>query len=620
MTLRVPRVVQAAVAIFTLFTFLVLAPALHAETERHHALSLIGKPKYGPDFTHFKYVNPDAPKGGKVRMSATGTFDSLNPFILKGTPAAGTGFIYDQLMDSSFDEPSTGYGLIAEWVTYPDDFSSATFKLRDEARWHDGKPITPEDVIFSMTALKKGHPFYAQYYKNVSKVEKTGDREVTFHFDVKDNRELPMIVGELTVLPKHYWTGKDANGEPRDIGKTTLEPPLGSGAYRIKDVNAGRSITLERVNDYWAKKLPVKVGQDNFDEIRFDYFRDSTVAFEAFKADKLDYYRDTSAKNWATAYDFKAAKNKWVKRDRIELKRGQPMQAFVLNTRRDKFKDPRVRRAFNYAFDFEWAKKNLFYDQYERTSSYFQNTELASSGLPEGRELEILNEVKDQIPPEVFTKPYTNPKTDGSGRMRGNLRKATKLFNEAGWVVKDRKLVNKKTGEQMSADFLLVSPLFERIVQPYMRNLERLGIKTSLRVVDVPQYRRRLDTFDFDIVVSSFPQSQSPGNEQRDFWGSAAADKDGSRNLIGIKDPAVDKLIDKIIFADDRAELVAATHALDRVLLWNNYVVPQWYIPYARVAYWDRFGRPEQLPSQSVGFPTVWWWDDASASKLASVK
>ncbi len=617
MTLRVPRVLHAALAVFVL---LVLSPALHAETERHHALSLIGTPKYPADFKHFDYVNPNAPKGGKVRLSATGTFNSLNPFILKGDSAAGVGFIYESLFEQSFDEPGTAYALLAEWISYPDDFSSATFKLREEARWHDGKPVTPEDVIFSMNALKKGHPFYAQYYKNVDKVEKTGDREVTFRFNVKDNRELPFIVGELTILPEHYWTAKDANGTPRDITKTTLEPPLGSGPYRIKNVNTGRSITFERVDDYWGADLPVKAGKDNYDEIRYEYFRDATVAFEAFKADKLDFYNERSAKNWATGYDFKAAKNDWVKRELMELKRGQPMQAFVFNLRRDQFKDPRVRRAFNYAFDFEWANKNLFYDQYRRVDSYFQNTELASSELPEGRELEILTEVKGQIPPDVFTQPYANPKTDGSGRMRANLRKATKLFNEAGWEVKDRKLVNKKTGEQMKADFLLVSPLFERIVQPYMRNLERLGIKTSMRVVDVPQYRRRLDTFDFDIVVASFPQSQSPGNEQRDFWGSAAADEDGSRNLIGIKDPAIDKLIDKIIFAKDRAELVAATRALDRVLLWNNYVVPQWYAPYSRVAYWDRFGHPKNMPSQSVGFPTIWWWDDASASKLASAK
>ncbi len=617
MALRIPRVLLAFIAFLTISA---LATSLKAEQTRHHALSLIGTPKYPADFKHFDYVNPNAPKAGAVRLHATGTFNSLNPFILKGDSAAGIGLIYDQLMETSLEEPSTVYGSLAEWVTFPDDFSSATYKLRDEARWHDGKPVTPEDVIFSMGTLKAGHPFYAQYYKNVVKLEKTGDREVTFHFDVKDNRELPMIVGELTILPKHYWTGKDANGNTRDISKTTLEPPLGSGPYRIKEVNAGRSITLERVKDYWASKLPVKLGQDNFDSIRYEYFRDSTVAFEAFKADKLDYYQETSSKNWATGYDFPAARNKWIKRELVELKRGQPMQAFVLNTRNDNFKDPRVRRAFNLAFDFEWANKNLFYDQYKRVSSYFQNTELASSGLPEGRELEILNEVKDQIPPEVFTKPYTNPKTDGSGRMRHNFRTATKLFNEAGWVVKDRKLVNKKTGGQMSASFLLVSPQFERIVQPYMRNLERLGIKTSLRVVDVPQYRRRLDTFDFDIVVGNFGQSQSPGNEQRDFWGSAAADKDGSRNLIGIKNPAVDTLIDKIIFAKDRADLVAATRALDRVLLWNNYVVPQWFAPNSRVAHWDRFGHPNQLPPLSVGFPTVWWWDQVSAAKLASAK
>ncbi len=376
---------------------------------------------------------------------------------------------------------------------------------------------------------------------------------------------------------------------------------------------------MERVKDYWAKDLPVKAGQNNFDEIRFEYYRDATVAFEAFKADRLDYFRETSSKNWATGYDFKAAKNKWIKRELIELKRGQAMQAFVFNTRHEKFKDPRVRRAFGYAFDFEWANKNLFYGQYKRVTSYFQNTELASSGLPKGQELEILNVVKGQVPGEVFTTPYSNPVSDGSGSIRKNMREALKLFKSAGWNVKDRKLLNAK-GEQMEADFLLVSPQFERIVQPYMRNLERLGIKTSLRVVDVPQYRRRLDTFDFGIIVGNFGQSQSPGNEQRNFWGSASADENGSRNLIGIKNPAIDKLIDKIIFARDRAELVAATNALDRVLLWNHYVVPQWFAPYARVAHWDRFGHPEKFPAQSVGFPSVWWWNDEAAKKLAAVK
>ena len=606
--------------IISLLGLAVLIPPASAAKLRHHALSLIGEPQYPADFTNFKWVNPNAPKGGSVRMSAIGSFDSLNPFILKGVSATGVGLIYDRLMDTSLDEPSTAYGLLAEYATFPEDFSSATFKLREGARWHDGKPVTPEDVIFSLESLKKGHPFYGQYYKNVVKAEKTGPREVTFTFDVKNNRELPMIVGELTILPKHYWTSKDADGNPRDITKTTLTPPLGSGPYRIKEVKPGRSISLERVKDYWAAKLPVKLGQDNFDEIRFEYYRDSTVAFEAFKADRLDFYNESSSKNWATGYDIKTVKMGLLKRQLVELKRGQSMQAFVLNTRSEKFQDRRVRRAFNLAFDFEWANKNLFYGQYRRTSSFFQNTELASSGLPEGLELEILNEIRDQVPPEVFTKPYVNPVSDASGSIRKNLRAATKLLKAAGWSIKDRKLVNDKTGQQMTASFLLVSPLFERIVQPYSRNLERLGIKVSLRVVDPPQYTRRLDSFDFDIIVASFGQSQSPGNEQRGYWGSEAADKKGSRNLIGIKNPAIDKLIDKIIFAKDRAELVAATRAMDRVLLWNNYVIPQWYAPFSRLAYWDRFGQPKTLPSQSVGFPGIWWWDEDAAKKLAEAK
>jgi len=614
-----PRIRHLLVLAVTLAGLAALLHPALAQTERHHALSLIGTPNYGPDFTHFDYVNPDAPKGGTVRMSAIGSFDSLNPFILKGVSGAGVGLIYDRLMDTSLDEPSTAYGLLAEWVSYPQDYSSATFKLRAGARWHDGKPVSVDDVIFSLGALKKGHPFYGQYYKNVVKAERSGPREVTFTFDVKNNHELPMIIGELTILPKHYWTSADADGKPRDITRTTLKPPLGSGPYRISQVKPGRSITFKRVRDYWGQDLPVKKGHDNFDEIRFEYFRDSTVAFEAFKADGLDFYRDTSSKNWATGYDIKSVKNGFLKRELVELKRGQSMQAFVFNTRHEKFQDPRVRRAFNYAFDFEWANKNLFYNQYKRVASYFQNTELASSGLPQGRELEILNEIRDQVPGEVFTTPYANPVSDGSGSIRKNLRAAIKLLKAAGWNVKDRKLLNAR-GQQMTADFLLVSPLFERIVQPYARNLERLGIKISLRIVDSPQYSRRLDSFDYDIIVGNFGQSQSPGNEQRNYWGSAAATKNGSRNLIGIQNPAIDKLIDMIIFARDRAELVAVTRAMDRVLLWNHYLVPQWYAPYSRIAYWDRFGHRKTLPSQSVGFPDVWWWNETAANKLAEAK
>jgi microcin C transport system substrate-binding protein len=430
-----------------------------------------------------------------------------------------------------------------------------------------------------------------------------------------------MIMGQLTVLPKHYWTGKNAAGMERDPLKTTLEAPLGSGPYRIKQVSPGRAISYERVADYWGKDLPVNRGQWNFDEIRFEYYRDETVAFESFKAGNLDYHQETSAKNWATAYDFAAVREGWIKLQEVPVKSGQSMQCFVLNLRRPQFQDRRVRQAFNLVFDFEWANKNLFYGQYARVGSYFQGSELASSQkLPEGRELEILNEVKDGVPAEVFTSVHANPVNNGPDDVRANLRKAVALLKEAGYEVKNGALINPKTGEQLKVEFLLVSPLFERIVQPYIANLQRLGIKASIRMVDSAQYARRLDGFDYDIVVGNFAQSDSPGNEQRDFWGSEAADRHGSRNLIGVKDKAIDKLVDHVIFAKDREELVAATNALDRVLLWNDFVVPQWYSPTVRIAYWNRFGQPKTLPALTPGFMQVWWYDKEKAEALPGAR
>jgi microcin C transport system substrate-binding protein len=594
-----------------------LATSARTEPQHRHALSLIGTPEYPADFAHFNFVNPDAPKGGIVRIGEVGSFDSLNPVLYRGEAAGGLGLVYENLMADSIDEPSTSYGLIAEWASYPDDFSSVTFKLRDNARWQDGTPITVDDVIYSLEVNKQANPRMALYYKNVAKAEATGDREVTFSFDVKGNRELPMIMGQLTILPKHYWTGKDANGEQRDPMKTTMEPPLGSGPYRIKQMSAGRSIAYERVPDYWGKDLPVNKGQWNYDEIRFEYYRDETVAFESFKAGNLDYHQETSAKNWAAAYDFAAVRDGYVKRQEVELKSAQSMQCFVLNLRHPQFADRRVRQAFSLAFDFEWANKNLFYGQYARVGSFFQNSDLAApAALPEGRELEILNEVKDGVPAEVFTEMHANPVNNTPDDMRNNLRKAVELLKQAGYAVKDGVLVNTKTGQPLTVEFLLVSPLFERIVQPYLHNLERLGIKGTLRMVDSAQYTRRLNAFDYDIVVGNFSQSDSPGNEQRDFWGSDAAGREGSRNLIGVKDPAIDKLVDRVIFAKDREELVAATHALDRVLLWNDFVVPQWYSPKARIAYWDRYGQPEMLPGLTPGFLQVWWFDQAKADRL----
>lgn len=586
----------------------------------HHAVSLVGAPKMAADFKHFDWVNPDAPKGGTLRQYADGTFDTLNPFSDKGVKAAGLGMIYDSLMAASSDEPSTEYGLIAECVTYSDDFSSATFKLRPAAKFHDGKPVTVEDVIFTFDQLKKVNPFYAFYYKNVVKAEKTGDHAVTFTFDSKGNRELPMIVGELSVLPKHYWDGKTANGEARDLDKTTVEPPLGSGAYKIKSFETSRKITYERVADYWAKDLPVMRGQYNFDTVEWTYYRDRTPAFEDFKTGQMDLWVENQAGAWATQYDFEALKNGLVKKEAIPVQRVAPMQAFVFNTRRKQFQDPRVRQAFGLLFNFEEANKKLFYDLYVRVGSYFENSELRSTGLPEGRELEILNEVKDALPPEVFTTEWKNTVNKEQGDYRKNQQAAMKLLNAAGWTLGPDRALKNAGGEQMTAEFLIDSDTFQRIILPYVKDLETLGIKASVRVVDSAQYKQREDKRDFDVIVDNFAQSVSPGNEQRQFWGSESADKDASRNTIGVKNPAIDKLIDKVVFAKDRAELVAATKALDRVLLWNFYVVPHWHYPYERLAYWDMFGRPEKLPSQTSAPMQVWWIDAGKAKAVDAGK
>ncbi|MBO6635340.1 extracellular solute-binding protein [Parvibaculum sp.] len=573
-----------------------------------HGSSLFGELKYGPDFRHFDYVNPEAPKGGEVRYGAFGSFDSLNGFIVKGQAAAGINLIYDTLMTSSLDEPASEYGLVAESVRHPKDFSSVTYTLRPQARWHDGEKITPDDVIWTFETLKKNHPFYNAYYANVVNAEKTAEHEVTFTFNQTGNRELPLIVGQLPVLPEHYWTGKTAKGEQRVFSETTLEPPLGSGPYRIADVSPGRSITYERVADYWAKDLPVNVGTNNFGKVRFEYYRDTTVALQALKGDRVDFRMENSAKDWATEYDVASVRKGNLIKAEIPDENAAGMQSFAFNIRRGKFQDPRVREAFNWAFDFEWMNKNLFYGQYRRTDSYFANSELASGGLPEGRELTILKEHEESLPPEIFTEPYEVPKTDGSGNNRANLRKATRLLEEAGWTVKDGKLTNSE-GEVMTVEFLIGQPTFERVVAPYIQSLKRLGIAATIRPVDTAQYQNRVDNRDFDIIVQTFPQSLSPGNEQRDFWGCDAAEAPGSRNVIGICDPVIEKLIDRVIYATSRKELIAATHALDRVLLAGHYVVPQWHLSYHRLAYWSRLKHPENMPPYSTGFPAIWWMD-----------
>jgi microcin C transport system substrate-binding protein len=589
-----------------------------AEKVWRHGLSLFGGTKYPAGFEHFDYVNTAAPKGGSVRMIAFGAFDNFNPVVagVKGTLGGGTDLLFETLMVPALDEVATDYGLLAEAASYPDDFSSVTYRLRANAKWHDGAPMTPEDVIYSFNAFKTNSPQFSAYYQHVVKAEQTADRDVTFTFDAPGNRELPQIVDQLVVLPKHWFEATDRSGKKRDITATTLEAPVGSGPYRIKEFVPGRSIVMERVKDYWGKGLPVNIGRDNFDELRFEYFRDTTVALEAFKADQADWRDENSAKNWATAYDFPAVADKRVVLEEFPIRNIGWGQGFAFNTRRPKFADPRVRRAFNLAYDFEEMNKQLFYGQYRRITSFFDGTELASSGVPSGLELDILNTVRNEVPPELFATAYKNPVNGNPEAVRANLREAARLLREAGWEIRNQKLVNAKTGEPMTVEFLAEDPGDERLVLFYKPALERLGMTVSLRNVDDAQYQNRLRQWDFDVTSALWAESLSPGNEQREFWGSKSADNPGSRNLIGIKNPAVDKLIDRVIFARSREELVAATRALDRVLMWNNYMIPQFNYPFIRSARWDRFGHPEKMPEYGLsGFPTVWWWDAARAAK-----
>jgi microcin C transport system substrate-binding protein len=583
-----------------------------------HALSLFGEIKYPADFKRFDYVNPEAPKGGTARTISLGTFDNFNIVVagVKGSLAPAAVQIYQSLMERSLDEVATEYGLLAEAASHSDDFAWAVYRLRKEARWHDGKPVTPEDVIFSLEALKKNSPMYASYYRHVVKAEKSGELDVKFTFDSAGNRELPHIVGELIVLPKHYWEGTDKEGRKRDVSQTTLEPPLGSGPYRIGDFVAGRSVRLERVKDYWGANLPVQTGQNNFDELRFEFFRDNLIALEAFKADQVDWIAENSAKQWATAYDFPAMAEKRTIKEEFPVRDSGRMQAFVFNLRREQFKDARLRRAFNFAFDFEEMNKQLFYGQYTRINSYFEGTDLACSGLPQGEELAILETVRDKVPAEVFTTPYQNPVGGSAEAVRANLREGMRLLKEAGYEIRDRKLVDA-AGKPVTVEMLVQDPSGERIVLFYKPSLERIGVTATVRVVDSAQYENRLRNFDYDMIIDTWGESLSPGNEQREYWGSQAADTPGSRNAIGIKNPAVDALIERVIFAKSRSELVAATHALDRVLLWNFYVVPQFTYPYARYARWDRFSHAELPKYGRSGLPALWWFDTDKAAKMA---
>ena len=584
-------------------------PAMADETPRH-GMSMYGDLKYPPDFKHFEYANPNAPKGGTVRMASIGTYDTLNPFTLKGVPAAGAGLLFQTLTVNSGDEPFSEYGVIAESFIVPKDRSWVAFNLRPQAKFNDGSPVTPDDVVFTFETLKtKGAPFYRTYYGDVMKAEATGPHQVRFTFRANDNPELPLIVGQMPVLPRAYWAN-------RDFEKTTLEAPLGSGPYVVESADAGRSITYRRVEKHWSDDIPALKGQYNFARIRYDYYRDSTVSLEAFKGGEYDYRQENVAKDWATGYDAPAVTEGLIRREEIANEQPTGMQGFVFNIRRPIFADPRVREAIAHAFDFEWTNRTLFYGAYARTRSYFSNSELASTGLPGPAELAILEPFRGQIPDEVFTKAYAPPTTDGSGNLRDNLRIAFDLLKAAGWVIKDRRLVHEKTGEAMAFEILLSQPTWERIALPFAKNLERLGIQARVRTVDTAQYQKRMETFDYDVTVEVFGQSLSPGNEQRDMWSSAAAKVEGSRNTIGIASPAIDKLLELVINAPDRQALIDRTRALDRVLLWGHYTIPNWHLRAWRIAYWDRFARPAVTAKYSLGFLATWWVDPAKDAAL----
>jgi len=586
------------------------APVIHAESgDARHAVALYDEPKYPAGFEHLDYANPDAPKGGDVRLSQIGTFDSLNPFIVKGSTAAGIMGLFDTLTYHSDDEAFTEYGLIAESIEIPPDRAWVAFTLRPEARFHDGSPITVGDVIWTFETLKeRGHPFYRSYYANVVRAEQAGERRVKFSFDTRNNRELPLIVGQMPVLSKRYWS-------EHGFEETTLDPPLGSGPYRVESVEPGRSITYRRVRDYWGADLAVNRGRDNFDTIRYDYYRDATVALEAFKAGEYDFRLENVAKSWANGYDSPALSEGLIRMEKIPHQIPTGMQAFWFNTRRAIFQDRRVRWALAHAFDFEWTNRHLFHGAYTRTRSYFSNSELASRGTPSPEELKILAPYRKRLPDEVFTRAYAPPSSDGSGNIRPNLRAAMRLLREAGWVIRDGRLVHEPSGEPMRFELLLVSPSFERVALPFQRNLERLGVDMQVRTVDSAQYENRVESFDFDMIVFTRGQSLSPGNEQREYWTSAAAETPGSGNIAGIRDPVVDELVELVIGASDRRSLVHRTRALDRVLLWGHYIIPHWHIQAFRVAYWGKFARPETSPKYALGFDT-WWIDPARAARL----
>ncbi|OUR75260.1 hypothetical protein A9Q83_17650 [Alphaproteobacteria bacterium 46_93_T64] len=580
------------------------------KTTKSHGLSLAGPLKYGPDFTHLDYVNPNAPKGGAIKLSARGGFDNLNPYIPKGNIASGISLTFETLMAQPSDSPSAEYGLVAESVEVAEDLSFAIYNLRAEASFHDGTPITSDDLVFSLKMVKeKGRPLFRYYYADVKDAIPMGPKRIKFVFTGPPNRELPQIVGQLLpVLSKKHF-------ENRDFSETTLTPILGSGPYKVKEFEANRFITYERVADYWGKDLPINKGRYNFQTMRYDFYRDTSVLLEAFKAGEYDFRAENSAKNWATGYDFPALTNGLVVKENIPSNSPAGQQGYVYNLRKDKFKDPALREALAYAFDFEWLNKNIFYNQYKRTNSYFYNSVMAAKDAPTGAELALLETYRGRVPERVFGPAYEPPVTDGSGRDRKPLRAAKKILKAAGWKVEGGKLIDPNTGKPLIIEFLMYDPNSLRVAGPFIKNLEKLGVTAKSRVVDTAQYTERLRNYDFDIVTSGFAQSSSPGNEQREFWGSAAGNRPGSRNLMGIDNPAIDELIEKLIAAPTYEDLKPIVRALDRVLSWSFYIIPQYTSAFERIAYWNKFGKTDITPSQGTDI-TAWWVESAKEREL----
>jgi microcin C transport system substrate-binding protein len=617
--------------VLLLLSVLAAAPALAEEgtVTRSSAIAVLAKPALPPDFPYFPYVNPTAPKGGEVTLASIGTYDSFNPFILRGTATGGmvspwvvlpggsgsgstVGHVWESLLTSSADEISSGYGHLAQTIELPADKMWVAFELRPEAKFSDGAPVTAEDVAWTYrTLLEKGRPSFRIQMADVKDVMVEGPRRVVFHFKSNDNRELPLILGGLPVLPKHFFEG-------RDFTRPLTDPPIGSGPYRIANFELGRGVTYARRPDWWAVDMPTGKGTNNFDRVRVEYFRDSTVAMEAFKAGQIDLRSENISKNWATAYEFPAVARGLVKKQDFSHHLPTGIQGYAMNTRRPVFANPLVRQAMAEVFDFEWANKNLFYGTYTRTLSYFSNSDLASSGVPEGDELKLLEPYRKELPPALFTEPFKLPVTDGSGNNREQLRHALELLRQAGWTVKDRKLVDAN-GQPMSFTILLDEPSLERVALPYVQTLQKIGVDARVRTVDPAQYQHLTDDYDFDMIMMIYPEGDIPGNELRDYFTCAASKAQGSFNTPGVCDPAVDALVEKIVTAQDRETLKTAGRALDRVLLWRWYLVPNWDSRTFHIAYWDRFGHPDKPIREGFNFDT-WWVDAAKSTALEAAK